>query len=221
MAILRAATEVFLELGYRRTQMADVAARIGVAKGTLYLYVASKEALFDQVLMNADRPDAPATPAVLPVPTPRPAETVQRLRERIGREGGMAALEAALTRRRRGDVRDEVQAIVRELYRLLVRHRIAIKLIDRCAHDYPALAELWFSAGRGGALAQLQRYITTRVRQKRLPAVVDAAISARLVLETAAWWAIHRHWDPEPQTFSDAHAEAAIVQFVTRALLGR
>jgi AcrR family transcriptional regulator len=37
------ATKVFVEQGYRRTQMADVAEVMGVAKGTLYLYVESKE----------------------------------------------------------------------------------------------------------------------------------------------------------------------------------
>ena len=39
------ATSVFIDQGYRRTQMADVADALGVAKGTLYLYVESKEAL--------------------------------------------------------------------------------------------------------------------------------------------------------------------------------
>ena len=52
--LLEAATGVFIEQGYRRTQMADVAAALGVAKGTLYLYVESKEALFDLVCRYAD-----------------------------------------------------------------------------------------------------------------------------------------------------------------------
>ena len=51
--LFAAATAVFIEQGYRRTQMSDVARRLGVAKGTLYLYVESKEALFDAVLRNA------------------------------------------------------------------------------------------------------------------------------------------------------------------------
>ena len=36
-----AATDVFIERGYRQTQMADVARAMGVAKGTVYLYVVS------------------------------------------------------------------------------------------------------------------------------------------------------------------------------------
>jgi len=46
------ATRVFVEQGYRRTQIADVAAAMGVAKGTIYLCVESKEALFDLVRGN-------------------------------------------------------------------------------------------------------------------------------------------------------------------------
>ncbi|MBR0553395.1 TetR/AcrR family transcriptional regulator [Stakelama marina] len=44
--ILRAATEVFAARGYRAATMEEIAAAAGVAKGTLYLYFPSKEALF-------------------------------------------------------------------------------------------------------------------------------------------------------------------------------
>jgi AcrR family transcriptional regulator len=41
--LVECATRVFIDQGYRRTQMADVADALGVAKGTLYLCVESKE----------------------------------------------------------------------------------------------------------------------------------------------------------------------------------
>ena len=44
--LVHAGTGVFIEFGYQRAQMADVASALGVAKGTLYGYVESKEALF-------------------------------------------------------------------------------------------------------------------------------------------------------------------------------
>jgi AcrR family transcriptional regulator len=43
--LVQAAVQVFIAQGYRLTQMSDVAAAMGVAKGTVYLYVKSKEAL--------------------------------------------------------------------------------------------------------------------------------------------------------------------------------
>ena len=45
-AILGAALELFGRYGYRRTSIDDIARRAGVAKGTVYLYVENKEALF-------------------------------------------------------------------------------------------------------------------------------------------------------------------------------
>ena len=72
-ALVDAATGVFIAQGYRRAQMADVAAVLGLAKGTLYLYVESKEALFDLVVRYADAPRPIPPPRQLPVPTPKAA----------------------------------------------------------------------------------------------------------------------------------------------------
>src|SRR5919199_3891638 len=49
-AILDAALDVFAEKGFAASRLDDVAARAGVAKGTIYLYFASKEALFEGLI---------------------------------------------------------------------------------------------------------------------------------------------------------------------------
>ncbi len=49
--ILKAATELFIRHGYRRTSVADIASQAGVAKGTVYLYFKTKtELLYGAVL---------------------------------------------------------------------------------------------------------------------------------------------------------------------------
>ncbi|MCS7101460.1 MAG: TetR/AcrR family transcriptional regulator [Burkholderiaceae bacterium] len=48
--LLAAALDLFVERGYAGTRLDDVAARAGVAKGTLYLYFANKEELFKAVV---------------------------------------------------------------------------------------------------------------------------------------------------------------------------
>jgi AcrR family transcriptional regulator len=55
-AILAAALAEFAERGYAAARLDDVAARAGVAKGTLYLYFAHKEALFEQLVRSAISP---------------------------------------------------------------------------------------------------------------------------------------------------------------------
>lgn len=47
--ILTAANQVFGEKGYRQATMDDVAKNLGVSKGALYLYFASKEELFEAI----------------------------------------------------------------------------------------------------------------------------------------------------------------------------
>lgn len=43
LLILEAAEEVMIEKGYHETSMEEIAARVGIAKGTVYLHFPSKE----------------------------------------------------------------------------------------------------------------------------------------------------------------------------------
>src|SRR5262245_14257174 len=152
------ATAVFIERGYTLTQMADVAAALGVAKGTLYLYVESKEALFDLVARYADAPRPFAKKPSLPVRTPKPDATLRYVRERLAQSGVPPTLARVLDGKRVDDVRAEFEAIIRELYDTLTANRLGIKLLDRSAPDYPELAALWFEGARGGLITLLRRY---------------------------------------------------------------
>ncbi len=50
--LMAAALGLFVEKGFAATRLEDVAARAGVSKGTLYLYFASKEALFKAAIQE-------------------------------------------------------------------------------------------------------------------------------------------------------------------------
>jgi AcrR family transcriptional regulator len=211
------AAEVFIEQGYRRTQMADVALALGLAKGTLYLYVESKEALFDLVVRHADD-HGRVHELALPIRTPRAGVTLRYVREELARHQRLPRLTEALARRRVTDVARELADIVRELFQALARNRRRIKLIDRSARDYPELAALWFEGARGGFLALFEHYLRDRIGRGSIRPVPDVAAAARLILETTVFWAVHRHWDAHPQKMSDEIAEANVVHFVVSAL---
>ena len=133
--LVEAATAVFLEQGYRRTQVADVAARMGLSKGSIYTYVESKEALFDCVLRHADHSERIDLPETLPVATPLPEATLEMVQRRLAQESTLPSLNGALSRARVIDVGLELETVLGELYDALARHRTAIKLLDRCAPD--------------------------------------------------------------------------------------
>jgi AcrR family transcriptional regulator len=52
-AIIAAAFDEFVARGFAATRLDDVAARAGVAKGTIYLYFKDKEALFQELVRTA------------------------------------------------------------------------------------------------------------------------------------------------------------------------
>jgi AcrR family transcriptional regulator len=212
------ATRVFIEQGYARTQMADVAEAMGIAKGTLYLYVESKEALYDLVLRSADAAGPLATPAKLPLPTPKRGSTLQYVRRRLQEQPAMPSLIAALSRQRVSDAPAELAEIVREIYGTLTRNRHAIKLGDRSAQFHPDLAAVWFESGRGTLVEALSQYLESRIRRRLFRAVPDVTVAARVIVETIVTWAVHRHWDPSPQAIDDRVAEDTVVQFIVGGL---
>lgn len=215
--LIECATNIFISNGYRRTQMADVANEMGVAKGTLYAYVESKEALFDLVIRCADRADWHTVIPKLPAPTSPAEPTLRYIRRRLEQGQAMTSLKEALDRKRVRDSSSELTAIVVELYDRLACNRFGITLIDRSSRDYPELAALWLDT-RSELLALLRSYLEFRTASGHLRAVPNTAAAARFILETATFWAVHRHWDLRPEQISEAAARATVVHFVTSAL---
>lgn len=64
-AILKAATDVFREVGFERASMEEIRARIGGSKATLYNYFPSKEKLFFEVMYQAKELELGAITAAL------------------------------------------------------------------------------------------------------------------------------------------------------------
>ena len=86
-AILDAALSVFAEHGFEAARLDEVAARAGVAKGTLYLYFRHKEALFEELVrsavapvIEAHRQGSPPTPPCRPLRCSMPSSPCSRRR---------------------------------------------------------------------------------------------------------------------------------------------
>lgn len=215
--LVDAATEVFIARGYRLTQMSDIAEAVGVAKGTLYGYVESKEALFYLCLLHADRKAPLKSPAVLPVPTPRPGELAAGIKQRLADRSIPRALSEALEQDLAEDPRSELEAVVRELYATLERFHRSIKLIDRSV-DHPELGNLWQTAGREAPRAALVRYLDKRMQAGQLRQVANVRLAARMIIEVATTWAIHIKWDRSPEDFDPDEARENAIDFLVHAL---
>ena len=215
-ALVAAATETFLRNGGPdRTQMRDVARALGVAKGTLYLYVEGKEALFDLVVRHADQP-GPVAPTSMPVPNPAPGTVAAHVADRIQAGGRFPALQAALA----GPAIDAgtARTVLAEVYDTLAENRTAIRLINIAARDRPDLAEPWFAGARGVLLRGLVQLIERGVAGGTMRPVPDAGAAARVIVETCMWFAVHRPWDPRPDGIPDAATRATALHMLAGGL---
>ncbi|MEV6600067.1 helix-turn-helix domain-containing protein [Actinoplanes sp. NPDC051346] len=202
-AVVAAAARVFITHGYQRTQLQDVADALGLAKGTLYGYAQNKAALFAAAVRYADGHQPVPVPAELPVPAPTDGEIAALVAGRLGAELAELHLVRALTDPAGAEPTDpdaELAGIVTDLYRRLARHRVAIKLVDRCAPELPDLALVWFGTGRRAQIDALTQYLIRRQDTGALALPGPAPLVARTIVELAALWAVHCHFDPAPPT---------------------
>jgi AcrR family transcriptional regulator len=219
LQLVKRATEVFIERGYKDTQMDDIATSLGVAKGTVYVYVESKEALFDLVARCADTiPSFDPLPR-LPIPTPKRGATLKYIRDRLAENQNLPALAKALDRSRPGPVREELEEIVQGLYDTVERNRQGLKLLDASAKDLPELAALWFEGARGALVTALTEYLDREIHKGTMKCVADVSVAARLIVETVVFWAAHRQWDPHPQKFDGLAARETVIGMLTDALV--
>src|SRR6201993_4921799 len=204
--LVKHATEVFIDRGFKDTQMEDIASSLGVAKGTIYIYVESKEALFDLVARCADREEVFAETPRLPIRTPKRGATIAYVRQRLAENQALPTLIKALTRTRGAAPGGEFQKILREMYDAVERNRYGLKLLDRTARDQPELAALWFEGARDGLLAALSEYLKREMARGTMKKIPDVTVAARFIIETVVFWGVHRYWDPHPQTVDDVAA---------------
>jgi AcrR family transcriptional regulator len=206
--LLDAAAAAFVEHGFHRTQMDDVAQRLGVSKGTIYRSVDSKDALLAEVIAWADSPDNPG-PAELAA-----APDLRALASSITTEltAAIAALEltAIVAERRhprsRAAVGDEIERLTVDLHRVMHTRRTAIMVLDRCAGEIPELTEVWFGEGRYALVDLWAGYL--ELRAAAITKDVDRAILARTIVEIITTWAVKMPWDRAPRPYPDDTAAA-------------
>ncbi len=130
----------------------------------------------------------------------------------------MALLEAVQVAECR-DLGAELREVLADLYQRANRNRFTIKLVDRCSSEYPDLAGVWFGRGRWAQHELLIQYMHARIEAGSMRPIPNVPIAARTVLETIAFWAVHRHWDPSPQTVDEDTVEDPVVDLLVHSLI--
>ncbi len=215
-----AALGVFCRQGYDRSQVADVAKVMGVAPGTIYLYVEGKEALFDLVIRHTAADNVEWLDDLeIPVPTPAPSATLAFLREVFHREGEWPLLEGALRLSSAPEIQTELAGVLREQYRLMARHRRGLVLLMRSALEFPGLAEEFVLGLRKRLLDGLTAYLTSRVHAGQIRPLADTAATAAVITQTIAWANLQRPFDPGLTQLAEEAVEKATLDLLVSGLL--
>lgn len=227
-AVVAAAARVFITHGYQRSQVQDVADALGLAKGTLYGYADGKAALFAAAVRYADGHEAMPEVAELPARAQDEREIAAVVAGRLSGEIADMKLVRALAEplpsgATPADVRAELTGIITDLYARLARHRIAVKLVDRCASELPELAAVWFGAGRQANASGIEEYLVRHERAGIISLPGPAPLVARTIVELCALWAVHCQFDSAPgvpaqaEAIDDTVVAAMVAELVVRA----
>ena len=216
--MLTAAARVFGRTGLKQARMTDIAREMGVAHGSLYNYVESKEALFLLLVEQWGRPDLTLEDRELPLKTPSMASIVEQLRQRVHATFPLPSLDAALKRKKVADAQEELRAIVLELFLQTERSRDGATILERSAREVPELFGLFFEQVRRDLFARLTRYVAIRMTTGDFHAA-DPPTAARFIVESVTFFARHRFQDPHPQELDDDAVRQTIVDLVSRSLV--
>ncbi len=215
--LVAAAIRAFMRSGYRATQMSDIAGEMGVSEAALYRYVDGKEGLFGLVVRHAlfleDLPDGE-----LPLTSPPLQSTLGQIRDLLIPAAIPPALGEALRNPVGDDPRAELEGIVRELFSLMVLTRPAMDMIERSAREMPELAQIFNVDLRRPLLGALTSYLEQRSERGQLRPTPHPDATARLVVETIAWFSRHRLSDPDGAAIPAEAAEDTVVDALLHAL---
>lgn len=222
--LIHAATRAFAEGGYRRTQMADVAAAAGTSAGNAYNYVEGKDVLFHLCLVWTSPADEPEREVLRTAPLPIRRRDIGDSKAVVDRGmraiGARSPLSDALKRDGPdGDIVDELAAIIGAAYDRTAQSAAFQALVERSAADQPELFEAFFVAMRRPFLRSLTTYLERRIASGHLRPVPDAATAARLVNETQAWFARHRRGDLDTADVAVDVARATVIDVLVHGLV--
>jgi AcrR family transcriptional regulator len=206
--------KVFTDKGFRAAGISDVSAALGLSHGALYTYVDSKQALLYLALLRALRPAAVNALAV-PVTAPSSEKIVELLEAWTAEQADVPSFARSPSPPADQALGDLIDA----LYGFVERHQHVLKLVASCAADLPEVAQWYFVQRRRTTLDRIGDFLRRGIRSGELRPVPDVPTAARFIVETVAWFAMHRHGDPDSAMLDDATCRRTVRHLLLAAFL--
>lgn len=201
-SIADAATRLFLQQGYSKTQISHIAKAVGVSVGTIYLDFTGKKEIMHFILKCTLEPDFINRKFDRPVTDDLFA----------GLENDIVAMfeqtENAFEKHLGNDAADySLEALVSDAFDLLSRYAAGCLFIEKNQFDFPFLAE-HYKQYRKRFLETMTQYMAAFIKRGLVRPLEHPELSTTLIIEILSWWAMDiRYTSFETQEISPAVAK--------------
>jgi hypothetical protein len=148
--------------------------------------------------------------ASFPIKSPAEDFGFKSARKAFGSSPLSVLLDEAVQKRDVREVHKEFESIIRSLFSTLVTYRHGITILLQSSINWPQLENFYVGMVKD-FLEKFTEYLNKRIKQGLIRKIPHTPASARLVLETAAWFAVHRHRAMYQTVITEKEAEEAVV----------
>lgn len=181
--IAEAATDLFLQQGYAKTQISHIAKAVGVSVGTIYLDFTGKKEIMHFILKRTLEPDFNDREFDRPITDHLFAgleEQIIACFEQSGRE--FAAHLHTIDQY-------SLEMLVSDAFDILARYAVGCLFIERNQYDFKKLAE-HYRVYRTQFFQTMTQYLQKFIEAGKVRPLPHLELSTTLIIEMLSWWAM-------------------------------
>lgn len=183
--IYDAASSLFINKGYMRTQMKDIAKEIGLSTGMLYVYFKGKKDILDFILKCTIDPDFIQQEFQFPID--------QRFFEGLSNEiiavlnESHAKFSQPLTKKAKGY---SFEQMISDAFDTIAQYGTGCLVLEKNINDVGELGG-FYQKYRKEFFDNILRYVNIYLNKGEMRAVKYPELTSQQIIETIAWWGMH------------------------------
>lgn len=209
-AIADAATLLFLQQGYAKTQISHIAKKVGVSVGTIYLDFTGKKEIMHFILKCTIDPQFGDSELERPI--------TDKLFDRL--EDEIVNLFAESGRNFASHIDDHdyhLENLVSDAFDLLAQYAVGCLFIEKNYFDFPYLAQHYHEYRKKFFETMLQ-YLSAFIERGEVRSLDHPELTTTLIIETLSWWAMDmRYTSFETRTIPLDTAKAVCLDNIVSA----
>lgn len=182
--IADAATRLFLQQGYAKTQISHIAKAVGVSVGTIYLDFTGKKEIMHLILKCTVDPSFIEREFERPITD----DLFAGLKDEIIALFEESENEFAV-HLRDGNTDYDFETLISDSFDILARYAVGCLFIEKNQYDFKDLAQYYITY-RKNFLNTMMRYISVFIEQGTVRPLEHLELSTTLIIEILSWWAM-------------------------------